>query len=87
MDFNPNATYQWDRDAVIPISGMEFNILLNTIKSIAASRTTSDITIETMMNVGNSYNLLTQKLLEMVENGTATEPERPKAVSVEMVTE
>lgn len=76
MEFNPQMTYQWDRDANITISGMDFNILLGTIKAIASTRTPSELSIETMMSIGSCYTILTEKLVEMVESGIAKEPQK-----------
>ena len=72
--FIPNATYQWNANSVVTMNGVEFNILLNTVKEIIETKTPNDLTIMTMVGVGNCYNILSQKLKEMVETGTAEEP-------------
>lgn len=77
--FVPNATYQWNASSTVTLNGVEFNILLNAIKEIVETRTPSELSIMTMIGVGNCYNILSQKLKEMVENGTADEPKEERA--------
>jgi hypothetical protein len=73
--FVPNATYQWNANSTVTLTGIEFNILLNTVKEIIETRVPAELTTMTIVGVGNCYSILSQKLKEMVECGTAEEPQ------------
>lgn len=75
VKFNPSTRYGWEGNASINFTGMEYSVLYNSIGEFLQS----SITPISILKMADCYAVLQRKLVEMVENGVATEKPQESA--------
>jgi len=73
MKYNPEKMYSWNPDETFSISGREFGLILNTVRSVLNTEQAQQIIL------ANKTNEILEKIMEEnVKSGKIIEKEQPK---------
>lgn len=73
MKYNPEKMYSWNPDETFSISGREFGLILNTLRSILNTEQAQQIILAHKTN-----EILERIMEENVKSGKIIEKEQPK---------
>ena len=77
MSYNPNNQYSWKPDEEFIITGREFGLILNTIRSILSTEQAQQILL-----AARTADVLEKMMAEYVESGKVVEKEQSKMEKV-----